>query len=192
VISTSDRAPAGKFRTSRSERKVACHPSAASARTHFDRKSGLSETTGRDVEAPLPRRPVERARPGECLGQQAAAIEAVGTLIVVDYAESQISLLEQIADAAASSPTKTPIRLLAPARSAEGWWQSTEIDRGVSSVFYPVSIELIEEPLDASERTEFFDKASAAFRDALRAAGLETPAVPPPELAGQAYDRPLT
>jgi hypothetical protein len=117
----------------------------------------------------------------------------MGSLIAVDYAESQIALLEQVADAAANSTTKTPIRVLALARSAEGWWQKIQTEAGVSSIFVNSDpIELIERPLDAAERAAFFDAAAAAYRDALAETGLPTPMVPPTNIAGQTYDRPLT
>ena len=79
------------------------------------------------------------------------------------------------------------------ARSPEGWWRGLEAEEGISSVFIDTTpIELIEKPLDPAERAAFFDTASAAFRDALAGAGLATPAVEPPEIRGQTYDRPLT
>jgi hypothetical protein len=119
--------------------------------------------------------------------------EAVGSLIVVDYAESQIALFKQVADTAAASTTETPIRVLGLARSPEGWWDGLQADEGISSVFLdPAPIELIEQPLGADERAALLDAAAAAFRDALAEAGLATPAVPPADIRGQTYDRPLT
>jgi hypothetical protein len=118
--------------------------------------------------------------------------EPVGIFIVMDYVESQTTLLKRVADAAAASTADTPIRLLALARSPEGWWEGTQTDPGMSSVFDRRPVRLIEQPLDTAERDAFRDAAIAAFRNALAAAGLATPETPPPGIAGQGYDRPLT
>jgi tetratricopeptide (TPR) repeat protein len=122
--------------------------------------------------------------------------EPEGSLIVVDYAESQIALLKLVADAAVALSAQIPIRVIGLARSArlsEGWWQGLQTEEGIASVFVdPAPIELIERHLEAGERTAFFDAASVAFRDALEETGLATPTVPPSDIRGQTYDRPLT
>jgi hypothetical protein len=59
-------------------------------------------------------------------------------------------------------------------------------------VFDRTPIGLIERPLDDAERDEFFTAATGVFQAALVEVGLTTPEVPPPDIAGQAYDRPLT
>ena len=118
--------------------------------------------------------------------------EAVGSLIVLDYAESQIELLKDVADAAAASAAKTPIRLLGLGALAGRVVAGDATEAGMSLVFEPNPIRLIEQPLDMAERDAFRDAATAAFRDALAEAGLATPQTPPPAIAGQAYDRPLT
>jgi len=74
---------------------------------------------------------------------------------------------------------------LALARSPEGWWQGTKVEGGVSSVFDPNPVRLIEQPLDEAERTDFFNAARDAFRDALAVAGLATPKTPPPGIAAK-------
>ena len=51
---------------------------------------------------------------------------------------------------------------------------------------------MIERSLDAAERDEFFAVATDAFRAALAEVGLPTPEVASPDIAGRAYDRPLT
>jgi hypothetical protein len=118
--------------------------------------------------------------------------EAVGTFVVLDYAETQIPLLKRVADAAAASTGSAPIRILALARSPEGWWEGTHSDSSMPLVFDRVPVRFIERPLDAAERDEFFAVATDAFRAALAEVGLATPEMPPPDIAGQAYDRPLT
>ncbi|MDR3517241.1 MAG: tetratricopeptide repeat protein [Azospirillaceae bacterium] len=116
-----------------------------------------------------------------------------GCLIIVDYAESQIALLQQLAAAAAAAETATPIRILALARSAEGWWQGLQTHEGIATVFVgPDPIALIDRPLDAAERTLFLDTAIAAFQNAFAAVGLTTPPAAPLPIIGRDDDRPLT
>ena len=120
--------------------------------------------------------------------------EAVGTFVVLDYAESQIALLKAGRQCRGGFNRRCPRRsaVVALARSPEGWWEGTRSDAGMPLVFDPDPIRLIERPLEEAERAEFFDAGTAAFREELAAAGLATPEVPPPDIAGQAYDRPLT
>ena len=60
----------------------------------------------------LSSRNTQNLAPG-ALADRVAGDGAVGSLAVIDYAESQIGVLKQAADAAANATGRTPIRVLA-------------------------------------------------------------------------------
>ena len=115
---------------------------------------------------------------------------AKGVLLVIDYAEAQIDLLKRIADAAVGSGI--PLRLVALARSAEGWWAGTQADASMAQVFEPIPHETIETPLSEDERNALFEAAETAFKAALADAGFTSPTAPAPDIGGRVFDRPLT
>ncbi len=123
-----------------------------------------------------------------------AVDEAGGLLIVIDYAESQITLLKRVAQEAAEAMSGRPIRVLALARSAEGWWKGIQADESVAAVFEPAPYRLIAQRLSPEQRDKLFETAVAAFRRALTLAEGGEPArrAASTEMRGRDYDRPLT
>jgi hypothetical protein len=98
---------------------------------------------------------------------------ANGVCVLVDYAESLIPQLGELADAAsAAGSAGPPIRILAFARSVEGWWNGFAGDPSPSVVFDPTPFGAISEEVSLESRSEFYRQARAAFIDRFRALGL--------------------
>jgi len=128
------------------------------------------------------------------LAQLMRADDARGVLLVLDYAEGQIERLKQVADAAWYAPRGgPPIRILALARSAEGWWPSAHASSAIGSLFHPIPLDLIDAPLTPDDRDTLFTTARTAFTAALASASVAPPVpVAQPPLDGRAFNRPLT
>jgi len=126
------------------------------------------------------------------LAQLMQPSDAPGVLLVLDYAESQAERLRQVAHAANQAPEGVPIRLLALARSAEGWWKPALDEPDTAAVFEPAARLAVEAPLSDHDRATLYADALARFQAALTAAG-HAPVLPAsrPSLAGPAYARPL-
>ncbi len=114
-----------------------------------------------------------------------------GVCVVVDYAEGQEPCLRDLSLAAAEAEEfGPPIRVLAFARSAEGWWPGFVAGRGAMEVFDPEPIETVAHRLSPQDRDALFDSARTAFVTKLKALGLPCRETGPrPDLAGA--DRPL-
>ena len=102
-----------------------------------------------------------------------AGAGAAGVCIVVDYADSRTREMGEIADAAvASGSAGPPVRIVALARSPEGWWDSFAGEPSPSGVFDPTPFAAISEKLSAQNCSEIFLQSRAAFVEKLRAFGL--------------------
>ena len=111
-----------------------------------------------------------------------------GTLLVLDYVESQIPLLKQAAQAARRAPQGHQLRVLALARSPEGWWAGACHECG--DLFDPAPYALLDRPPPEEDRPTLLDAATEAF-----AAALGTAAPASPALVGgpaRCLDRPLS
>ncbi len=117
-----------------------------------------------------------------------------GVLIVADYAEGQIERLKAIADAAhLESPRGPPIRILAFARSAEGWWDPFVRDPGPAAVFDFGPHQGVGDVWPLGDRRDLYAEARKVLSARLGGFGLAAASSnePPVDLADRAYDRPL-
>jgi tetratricopeptide (TPR) repeat protein len=120
----------------------------------------------------LPLTPGRSLVPG-ALPELMAGAGATGVCVLVDYAESLISLLGELADAAsAAGSAGPPIRIVAFGRSAEGWWNGFAGDPSPSAIFDPTPFSAIGEEPSLESRSELFRQTRAAFIDRFRALGL--------------------
>lgn len=118
---------------------------------------------------------------------------ARGVLLVFDYAESQADLLKKAAVAVDATESAVPIRLLALARSPEGWWDGLSREDAMARVFAPTPYRTIEDRLSPQDQTALLDLATAAFTQALANAGEAPPegGAKRYDLSGRDLDRPL-
>jgi tetratricopeptide (TPR) repeat protein len=119
------------------------------------------------------------------------APDSAGVCVVVDYAEGQISQLRALANAArAAGAIGPPIRIVAFARSAEGWWPGFAAEPGPDAVFNSRPFDAVQSQLLPDDRTALFERSRQAFADRLAAAGLSARTTGPvPDLSHA--DRPL-
>jgi tetratricopeptide (TPR) repeat protein len=111
--------------------------------------------------------------PPGALADNMRADTVPGICIVLDYAEGQIPNLEQVAQAAAvADEDGPPIRILAFARSAEGWWEEFASRRGPDIVFDRKPRQDVAGALNPEERQTLFAAARAAFIQQRQAHGL--------------------
>ena len=114
-----------------------------------------------------------------------------GVCLVLDYAEGQQKLLRE-ACRAAERLRDGRVRIIALARSPEGWWSDLRNEREVATVFEAEPHRTIEDPLTSEEQKALFDRAQASFTDELARLELAAPlADPTAALAGRHLDRPL-
>ncbi|WGM38263.1 tetratricopeptide repeat protein [Caulobacter sp. NIBR1757] len=114
-----------------------------------------------------------------------------GVCIVLDYAEGQQQLLKE-ACGAADQVREGRIRIVALARSSEGWWSDLRNEPEIAAVFEVEPHRTIEDPLTPEEQAALFDRAQASFTHELDRLGLAAPlADPTAALAGRDLDRPL-
>gem|GEM_PF-5448966 len=118
---------------------------------------------------------------------------ARGVLLVFDYAESQADLLKKAAVAVDGTESTVPIRLLALARSPEGWWDGLSREDAMARVFAPTPYRTIADRLSPQDRTDLLDRATTTFTQALASAGEAPPAggAKRYDLSGRDFDRPL-
>lgn len=119
---------------------------------------------------------------------------AKGTCVVLDYAEGQIDRLRAVANAAAAEAgAGPPIRIVALARSAAGWWDAFSRERGPAAVFAPAPVDDVAGPLAPDERSSLYERARQDFVRNLARFGI--PARPhaalSPDLRDDDYSRPL-
>ncbi len=120
-----------------------------------------------------------------------------GVCVVVDYAEGHLERLRQLTDAAAMlnkrGETGPPVRLLAFARSAAGWWDGFAREPSPASVFDPAPRESLDPALSLDEGRALFAGARTAFLGALRdfEVAPEGPPRPEPNLDEARFARPL-
>ncbi len=118
---------------------------------------------------------------------------ARGVLLVFDYAESQADLLKKAAVTVDATESTVPIRLLALARSPEGWWDGLSREDAMARVFDPTPFRTIEDRLSPQDQTALLDDATTAFTQALANAGEAPPegGAKRYDLSGRDFDRPL-
>ncbi|BBK42235.1 hypothetical protein STVA_22550 [Allostella vacuolata] len=117
--------------------------------------------------------------------------EGRSVFLVLDYAEAQLDLLRRIAHA--TSVGRTRLRVLAMARSSEGWWDSARSDSAVGTLFDAIPRRELESGLSPEERTLLFERAVQNFRTTLERFGVPTVAAPlsNQDLGQAVFDRPL-
>ncbi|WP_349367488.1 tetratricopeptide repeat protein [Salinarimonas sp.] len=112
-----------------------------------------------------------------------------GVLLVVDYAESQLGRLAELTRFAAGMSHR--IRILALARSAEGWWDGFTDSEAAATIFDRAPHAEVATPLTPEERARLHADARRAFAAAF--AWLDVPHPPPSDDGPAALDadRPL-
>ena len=120
----------------------------------------------------LSQRNGQQLSPG-ALAENMRADDVPGICVVLDYAEGQISRLEQAAQAAAAADeTGPPIRIVAFARSAQGWWKEFASRPGPDVLFDRRPLQDMTGALDVNERQALFASARATFVQQRRMHGL--------------------
>lgn len=96
---------------------------------------------------------------------------AAGILLVLDYAETRPGQIEQVVATALRAPGDMPVRIVALARSAGGWWQGLlDVSRDVARVFDRAPVVEIEQPMSGADRETLFHSAHGRFVAVLREA----------------------
>lgn len=122
---------------------------------------------------------------------------AAGACVVVDYAEGQDARLRELTIAAAqvahTSRSGPPIRILALARSAEGWWNGFSQEPDCMAVFDANPYAPIADSLSAQDASTLFSLAYGQFAAALSHFGVDplVPGTAAPAATDVTHDRPL-
>jgi hypothetical protein len=101
------------------------------------------------------------------------AERAAGICIIIDYAEGQEKLLRDLASAAPLAGDGPPIRLLAFARSAEGWWNDFLSNPGALEIFDPQPFAALATSPSAAECAAFYAESRRALAAKFRDLGLD-------------------
>ena len=91
---------------------------------------------------------------------------AAGVCVAVDWAEAESSrlLLKKIASVArVMDSAGPPIRIIAFARSAQGWWDTFAAEHPQSAIFDPTPFTAIEKEISDEDRRAIFTQSRSAF-----------------------------